>query len=48
MNPEGELGMRRVLRRKSRRIMALLLAAAVMVGSMDVSMLTVRAQEENV
>lgn len=39
--------MNRVFRRKSRRITALLLAAAVMAGSMDISMLTVRAQEEN-
>lgn len=38
--------MNRVFRRKSRRITALLLAAAVMAGSMDISMLTVRAQEE--
>lgn len=39
--------MSKVFRRKSRRITALLIAAAVMAGSMDISMLSVRAQEEN-
>lgn len=39
--------MNRVFRRKSRRITAVLLAAAMIAGSMDVSMLQVRAQEGN-
>lgn len=37
--------MSKVFRKKSRRITALLMAVAVMAGSMDISMLSVRAQE---
>lgn len=40
--------MSKVFRRKSWRITAFLMAAVVMAGSMDVSMLSVYAQEENV